>query len=153
MADEKLRTLAIVCVVGALFAVGVISLRGPAARPAAPCAQPREQGDLLRCDGVGDPVGARAWLVLHKLDVNAARLDDLTALPRVGPKMARRILDERNRRGGFRDIGELRQVKGIGAKTLARLKPLVTVSTVPLDEAHSRPSIDGSQEPADVAAP
>jgi competence ComEA-like helix-hairpin-helix protein len=160
MPDEQVRALAIVISIATLSAVGLVSLRSGDARAPAPCGAPALVGDVIRCDGQGEPVGARAWLVSHKLDVNTARRDDLTALPRVGPSLAEKILDERARRGGFRSVEELHSVKGIGPKTLARLAPLLTVEAPPrtVDEeakerAPSRATVDGPEEPADVAAP
>ena len=41
--------------------------------------------------------------------------------------MAAAIIDERNRRGGFRSINELREVRGIGEKRFADLRDHVTV--------------------------
>lgn len=61
------------------------------------------------------------------LDLNEATVEQLTHLPGVGPKIAQRIVDERNR-GPFRSVEELRRVYGIGAKTLERLRPHVTVA-------------------------
>ncbi len=59
--------------------------------------------------------------------LNTATAAQLETLPRVGPKLAQRILDYRAARGGFSRVEELRQVKGIGAKTLEGLRPLVTL--------------------------
>ena len=72
-------------------------------------------------------VAARALRDGQPLDLNSAQPADLLLLPGVGPKLAQRIVDERLRRGGFREIGELRAVKGIGANTLERLRRFVKV--------------------------
>ncbi len=61
------------------------------------------------------------------LDLNAATLAELDALPGVGPVTAQAILDYRNAHGRFGSIGELRKVDGIGEGKFAKLKPLVTV--------------------------
>ena len=63
-----------------------------------------------------------------RLDLNTAVFDDLVAIPGIGPSYARRILDERDRRGGFRSFNDLLKVQGIGRKTLNRLRPYVTVN-------------------------
>jgi competence protein ComEA len=62
-----------------------------------------------------------------RLDLNAASADELEGLPGIGPKTAFRILEDRRTRGPFRKVSDLTRVKGIGAKTLARLLPHVTV--------------------------
>ena len=47
------------------------------------------------------------------------------ALPGVGPALAARIVEHRTRNGRFRAADELEKVPGIGAATLARLRPHV----------------------------
>ena len=44
--------------------------------------------------------------------------------------MATRILEYRQKSGGFKKIEELMNVKGIGEKSFLKLKPLVTVAPV-----------------------
>lgn len=61
------------------------------------------------------------------LDLNRAALGDLLLLPGVGPKLAERILQERARRAGFASVEQLAEVKGVGPKKLAQLRPLVCV--------------------------
>jgi len=51
----------------------------------------------------------------------------LETLPGVGPVLAQRILDFRTENGRFTRIDELKDVKGIGAKTFADIEPHVTV--------------------------
>ena len=63
------------------------------------------------------------------LDLNRASAVDLAGLPGVGPTLARRIIDERQGRGGFRQMEELLEVRGIGPATLARLQPLTRVGS------------------------
>jgi competence protein ComEA len=65
------------------------------------------------------------------VDLNRATASDLIALPGIGPAKAEAILAYRGKRGGFRRVEELRRVKGFGRKTVARLRPLVTVTPPP----------------------
>jgi competence protein ComEA len=62
-----------------------------------------------------------------KVNLNTATLAQLDALPGVGPVLAQRILDHRDRHGGFRAVSDLRQVDGIGDARYEQLKELVTV--------------------------
>jgi competence protein ComEA len=62
-----------------------------------------------------------------KVNLNTATVAQLDALPGVGPVLAQRILDWRDRRGGFRSVTDLRQVEGIGDAKFDQLKDLVTV--------------------------
>lgn len=61
------------------------------------------------------------------LDLNRATAAELARLPGVGPGLAQRILDERERRGGFDSPEALRRIVGLGPKKLAALRGLVTV--------------------------
>jgi comEA protein len=66
----------------------------------------------------------------HKVNINTASSEELMTLPGIGPVLASRILEYRQNQGPFIDVEQLMEVKGIGAKTLARLRPLVTVKDV-----------------------
>jgi competence protein ComEA len=61
-----------------------------------------------------------------RVDVNNASAAQLQTLPGIGPKLSQRIVDAREQRP-FRSVEDLRRVRGIGVKTLERLRPHVTV--------------------------
>jgi len=61
------------------------------------------------------------------LNVNTATAEELERLPRIGPVLARRIIEYREAHGPFRRIEELEAVPGIGPKTLEELAPLIRV--------------------------
>ncbi len=61
------------------------------------------------------------------LNLNTATLDQLDTLPGIGPVLAAAILTERDQRGGFKSVNELRDVRGIGEKRFADLRDLVAV--------------------------
>lgn len=63
------------------------------------------------------------------VNLNTASSAELQALPNVGPAMAARILEYRQKNGGFRKIEDLMNIQGIGEKSFLKLKPLVTVTT------------------------
>jgi competence protein ComEA len=62
------------------------------------------------------------------LNVNAATAQELERLPRVGPALARRIVEWRERHGPFVSLEDLRHVRGIGPSTVRLLDSLVTFS-------------------------
>jgi len=64
------------------------------------------------------------------VDLNQARRYELEALPGIGPVLAGRILDYRARHDGFREVGELRSIPGIGPKRYSALVELVSVGPV-----------------------
>lgn len=59
------------------------------------------------------------------VSLSTATLDQLDALPGVGPVLAQHIVDHRTRNGGFRSVDELREVNGIGDRRFADLRNLV----------------------------
>lgn len=89
------------------------------------------------------------------VNLNTATADELSLLPGVGPSKAKRIVDHRARRP-FRTIAELVRVKGFGTKTLARLRPFLTITgpsvataqgTAPHAEAATLPSAQNTTCP------
>ena len=61
------------------------------------------------------------------LDINHASVDEIARLPGVGPSLARRIVEERERLGRFDSTEGLRGILGLGPKKLAALREHVTV--------------------------
>ncbi|MGY1763805.1 ComEA family DNA-binding protein [Geodermatophilus sp. SYSU D00779] len=61
------------------------------------------------------------------VDLNTATAADLDALPGIGPVLAQRIVEHRERNGRFRSVEQLDDVPGIGPATYAELAELVTV--------------------------
>jgi len=61
------------------------------------------------------------------VDLNTATLEQLDALPGVGPATAEAILEYRREKGKFRSVEELLEVRGIGEAKLAALRKRVRV--------------------------
>ncbi|MBQ9432850.1 MAG: helix-hairpin-helix domain-containing protein [Synergistaceae bacterium] len=61
------------------------------------------------------------------IDINRADLQELQRINGVGPAIAQRIIDYRNTHGAFTQIDDLQKVRGIGSKTMERIRPQVTV--------------------------
>ena len=59
------------------------------------------------------------------LNINTASIEELQTLPNIGEATAQRIVDYRTQHGNFASIDVLQNVKGIGAKTLEKLRPFV----------------------------
>ena len=62
------------------------------------------------------------------INLNTATIDQLETLPGIGRKTAERILEQRQKSGGFKKIEELMNVKGIGEKSFLKIKPMVFVA-------------------------
>lgn len=71
--------------------------------------------------------------------LNTASASELEALPGVGPRLAKRIVDERARRGGFRSVAELDAVRGVGPTLIARWANRLQIDS----------QIDGPARPGD----
>jgi competence protein ComEA len=62
------------------------------------------------------------------INLNSATSAELEKLPGVGPAMAARILEYRQKNGGFKKVEDLMNVQGIGERNFLRLKALVMVA-------------------------
>jgi competence protein ComEA len=63
------------------------------------------------------------------IDLATADAATLMTLPGIGPALAARIVEDRERNGPFRTVDDLGRVKGIGQKTLARLRPFLAAGS------------------------
>ncbi len=61
------------------------------------------------------------------VDVNRATAAELEAVPGIGPVLAKRIVEFREKHGPFERLEDLLKVRGIGEKSLERLRPHLTV--------------------------
>ena len=62
------------------------------------------------------------------INLNTATAAQIATLPGIGEKAAERIIEYREKNGGFKKPEELMNVKGIGEKSFLKLKPLITVT-------------------------
>ncbi len=86
--------------------------------------------------GAPTPVGADATgstgtdadgATTGPINLNTATESQLEELPGIGPSLAGAIITEREKRGGFKSVGELQDVRGIGELRFADIKDLVSV--------------------------
>jgi competence protein ComEA len=62
------------------------------------------------------------------INLNTATVAQLETLPGIGKATAERILEYRQKAGGFKKVEDLMNVRGIGEKNFLKLKALVTVT-------------------------
>lgn len=104
-ADPALLNLAAVVADGAQLVIGT---------------KQQPAGEIRAASGSGSDSSA-------KVNLNTASQAELETLPGVGPATAQAILAWRSSHGKFSSASELQEVDGIGAKTYAKLAPLVDV--------------------------
>lgn len=97
---------------------------------------PREQAPP---PSAANTAAVRALRDGQRLQLNSASAEELTLVPGIGPQLAQRIVAERARRGGFSAWHELREVRGLGPKTLQRIAPFFEPFTGRTGTRTSRP--------------
>ncbi len=105
--------LTVVALAGAVW-----QLTAPAGPPGVRVVLPDPSADSAPADAGADADGAL-------IDINAASAQELETLPGIGPVLAGRIVEHREQNGPFQRTDQLTAVRGIGAATYERLRPLV----------------------------
>ncbi len=116
--------IALILLSGALLVGAVVSLLARYAPDRTPDFEVRKAAVALPPAPAPDSVAAPA-----PINLNRASAQDLQRLPRIGPQTARRIVEHRKQHGPFRRLEDLTAVRGIGQKTVERLRPLATVKS------------------------
>ena len=65
--------------------------------------------------------------ILYPININTATLEELDSLPEIGPSLAQRIIEYREKNGLFKSIEEIMNVSGIGPSIFEQIKDLITV--------------------------
>ena len=64
---------------------------------------------------------------IPRIDLNTATLSQLASLPGIGPVIAERIVELREKSGPFKRIEDLMNIRGIGEKKFLKLKERITL--------------------------
>jgi competence protein ComEA len=86
-------------------------------------------------DAAGAAQSAAAPRPGPQVNINAATAEQLEELPGVGPKTAARIVEYRQKNGGFKKVEDLMNVRGLGEKNFLKIKPFITVGASRTDRA------------------
>ena len=62
------------------------------------------------------------------ININTALNKELEALPGIGPALSKRIIDYRQKHGGFKTKNEIKKVSGIGPKKFAAIEHKITTT-------------------------
>ncbi len=73
------------------------------------------------------PAVASSFVRRPRINLNTASVDQLRALPRIGPELANRIVALRKKMRGFKSLNDLTKVEGIGEEILRVIEPFVTL--------------------------
>ncbi len=68
----------------------------------------------------------------HLIDINLADTSEFIALPGIGSKLASRIVNFRDKLGGFYSIEQLGETYGLPDSTFQKIKPFLTIETTSL---------------------
>ena len=86
-------------------------------------ALPIADGQQINIPGIVDTSHVNAG----RVNINTATLDELNALPGIGPTTAQSILDYRLQHGPFQVIQEIQNVPGVGPATFAVIQDYISV--------------------------
>src|SRR3954469_18580338 len=96
------------------------------------------RGELIEIDRA-EPLTAR-----YLVDINKAEWPELAEVPNLGESLARRIVDSRQTQGAYKGNDDLLRVRGIGQRTLERLKPYL----LPMPNQHEVAGTDTGRDKA-----
>ena len=106
---------------------GLVTLPPEPAPPTVPATEPPVRSEPAKQTEPKKSSGSTEKKVTFPVNINTASKKELDALPGIGETLAQRIIDYRSANGPFSTVDELTKVKGIGEKTLEKLKPYATV--------------------------
>ena len=80
------------------------------------------------------PAFAAASAPTGKVNLNTATLSQLEDLPGIGPALAARIVEHRQKNGSFKAVEDVMAVKGIGERNFAKIQGFLSVGSTAAKE-------------------
>lgn len=93
-----------------------------------PCEKPALLEHQVVCDGIGQKSPGLFLLFDQKLNINEANARELSLVPKMRKNVAQAIVEERETLGKFSSYDQIREVKGVGPKTLEQLKKFTSLN-------------------------
>lgn len=140
---KRLVALSLAGLTGLFFGVLRANI-GPSdeLHPRSSCAQAafRASG-RIDCEA-GEPLGPREALWMGVLlDLNTVDAATLQVVRGIGPALSERIVNDRRLRGPFSKLDDVVRVRGVGPRTLERMRPFVTVRPRSRHDPAARPPV------------
>ncbi len=88
---------------------------------------------VVLCLALASPISTMAaekkveTAVVHQININKAAAEELEMLPGIGQSIANQIVQYRTEVGPFNTADDLLNVKGIGQKTLDKIREMIVV--------------------------
>ncbi len=83
----------------------------------------KTQNTNIKTQNTNQILGATSGII----NINTAGIEELDRLSGVGPAIAQRIIDYREKNDGFRDINEIKLVSGIGESLFEKIKDQIGI--------------------------
>ncbi|NNG16587.1 MAG: hypothetical protein HKM89_08910 [Gemmatimonadales bacterium] len=131
MALSERRLVVILLGLAVLGHLARLTLSRPEEAPGAISLLPAAPTGALQAQRALVERAARPLAPDERIDADRATALDFARLPRIGPVLAKRIVEDRSGRGPFRDLSGLDRVPGIGPSLLARIEPHLSFSAPP----------------------
>jgi competence ComEA-like helix-hairpin-helix protein len=131
MALSERRLVLVLLALAVVGHLARLTLSRPGEAPGAISLLPAAPSGALQAQRALVERAARPLAPKELIDADRATALDFARLPRIGPVLAKRIVEDRSHRGPFRDLAGLDRVPGIGPSLLSQVEPHLTFSAPP----------------------